>query len=289
MKTTVFLSCFFIYIVILVGNLLIIGLITVSPRLHSPMYFFLCNLSLCDIIFTTNNMPSMLYTIWEGSGSMPLGGCITQFYVYTSSGSIECVLLTAMAFDRYMAIRNPLRYYTIMNLMFCSYLAALAWLSGLVSMIILAVAISNLDFCGPNTIDYLFCDLEPILKLSSTKHLLVDVEVWLYATILGLLPFQLIVLSYVAIFLTIMKIPSETGRRKTFSTCSSHLASVCTYFGTIFIIYLVPPQYRSTEISKIISLFYTVVTPLFNPFIYSLRNKEMKTCVLYHVQRFYQR
>lgn len=277
-KPIVLFMCVLTYLIILAGNVLIIGLITTSPRLSSPMYFFLCNLSSCEVIFTTNIMPNMIYVMWSDGGTISLSGCITQFYIYTSSGSAECLLLTVMAFDRYLAICNPLRYSSVMNFKTCSHLVVWAWLSGFIGMSIIILTISNLKFCGSNIVDHFFCDLEPILHLSSSDTSLVKMEVLVYAMLMGVLPFVLIIFSYVAIFWTIIRIPSGTGRQKAFSTCSSHLASVCTYFGTILIIYLVPPHEHSVEINKTLSLFHTVVTPLFNPIIYSLRNQEMQAC-----------
>ncbi|XP_040272917.1 olfactory receptor 10A7-like [Bufo bufo] len=268
-----------IYLIILAGNFLIIILITTSPRLSSPMYFFLCNLSSCEIIFTANIMPNMIYVMWSDGGIISLSGCITQFYVYSSSGSAECLLLTVMAFDRYIAIYNPLRYSSVMNFKTCCHLVVWAWLSGFIGMFIIIITISNLQFCGSDIVDHFFCDLEPILHLSPSDTSLVEIEVLVYAMVMGLLPFLLIILSYVVIFCTIFRIPSNIGRYKAFSTCSSHLASVCMYFGTILILYLVPSRQRSLEINKILSLCYTVLTPLLNPIIYSLRNQEMRACL----------
>ncbi|XP_072006420.1 olfactory receptor 11A1-like [Engystomops pustulosus] len=279
-KPIVLLICILTYLTILAGNFLIIGLIVTSPRLRSPMYLFLCNLSFCEVFFTSNIMPNMIYVLWSDGGTISLYGCIAQFYIYSSSGSAECLLLTVMALDRYLAICNPLRYSSIMNVKTCSQLVVWAWLSGFIGMCIIITAISNLQFCGQRIVDHFFCDLEPIFHLSSSDTSLVEMEVLMYAMVMGFLPFLLIILSYVVIGSTIIRIPSETGRQKAFSTCSSHLASVCTYFGTILILYLVPSHQRSVDVNKLLSLFYTVLTPLFNPIIYSLRNQEIQACLL---------
>ncbi|XP_075715882.1 olfactory receptor 10A7-like [Rhinoderma darwinii] len=273
----IFLLFLVAYTLILSGNILIILLITVSPRLCSPMYFFLCNLSSCEILLTTAIIPNMLCVV-AGGRSMSLYGCITQLYIYASSGSVECLLLTVMAFDRYLAICNPLRYLSIMNYGTCKYLAIGAWLIGFILMSVIALTIGHLHFCASEPIDHFFCDLDPLLKLTSNDTYLVEVETLILGMLMAPFPFLLILLSYMSIFYTILRIPSKTGRQKTFSTCSSHLASVCTYFGSISIIYLFPSQQRSMKVSKILSLLYTVLTPLFNPFIYSLRNKELKHC-----------
>ncbi|KAM3924498.1 olfactory receptor 10A7-like [Leptodactylus fuscus] len=204
---------------------------------------------------------------------------IIRFYLGTSTGCTECLLLTVMSYDRFLAICNPLRYSTIMNVKTRNHLAAWSWLSGFIVMINLTASICNLKFCGFNTIDHLFCDLAPILNLSSTDTFLVEIMSIVITIGFSLFPFVLIIVSYISIFLTILKISTKTGRQKTFSTCSSHLASVCTYFGSIFIIYLVPSQQYSVKLNKVLSLLYTIVTPLLNPIIYSFRNQEMKSCI----------
>ncbi|XP_018415289.1 PREDICTED: olfactory receptor 10A7-like [Nanorana parkeri] len=221
----------------------------------------------------------MLYVVWGDGGSMSFYGCITQFYLGTSVGSVECLLLTVMAYDRYLAICHPLRYSCLMNIKTQNLLALGSWLSGFMAMVILTVSICKLQFCGFNTIDHLFCDLAPILQLSSTDTYLVEMESLLLTIAFSLFPFMLILLSYITIVFTLVRISSRPGRQKSFSTCSSHLASVCTYFGTIFIIYLVPPQKHSIKLNKIVSLLYTIGTPLLNPIIYCLRNQEMKSCI----------
>ncbi|XP_063785581.1 olfactory receptor 10A7-like [Pseudophryne corroboree] len=211
---------------------------------------------------------------------MSFYGCISQLYLGPSTGCAECLLLTVMAYDRYLAICNPLRYSSIMNIRTRNHLVVWVWLFGLIVMIIPTATVCKLQFCDSNTIDYLFCDLAPLLQLSSTDTALVEMEAILITIIVTLFPFMLIILSYVCIFWTILKVTSKTGRQKTFSTCSAHLASVCAYFGTIFIIYFVPSEQNSFKINKFISLLYTIVTPLLNPIIYSLRNREMKACFL---------
>ncbi|XP_053320035.1 olfactory receptor 11A1-like [Spea bombifrons] len=210
---------------------------------------------------------------------MSIYGCFAQFYFYTSSGSIECLILTVMAVDRYLAICNPLRYSSVMDSRRCSQLVASAWLAGFLVMSVITVTTCNLQFCGSNIIDHLFCDLAPMLQIASADTLVIEMEAMVIAVGLSIFPFTLIIGSYVSIFCTILRIPSDTGRKKAFSTCSSHLASVCTYFGTLFIIYLAPPHGRSMKLNKILSLLYIVVTPLFNPIIYSLRNQEIKACI----------
>ncbi|KAE8620643.1 hypothetical protein XENTR_v10010401 [Xenopus tropicalis] len=276
LKHLVFVLFLIAYITTLTGNVIVIGVIISSPRLHNPMYIFLCNLSLCEILFTTNIVPNMLSAVWGGVGTMTVYGCFAQFYIYTATGSVECLLLTTMAFDRYLAICNPLRYSSMMDLRICKYLALCAWLSGFLIMSVITVTASHLELCGSNIIDHIFCDLAPILKMSSTDTFLVETEVFVVAIALSLLPFTFIVGTYTSIFRTIVRISSASGRQKAFYTCSTHLASVGCYFGTLFTIYLFPSEGHSATVNKILSLLYTVVTPLLNPMIYSLRNQEMK-------------
>ncbi|KAM9312370.1 olfactory receptor 10A3-like [Gastrophryne carolinensis] len=282
LKDVVFMVFLLVYLTALLGNLLIVYLIITCPRLHSPMYFFLCNLSACEILFTTIIMPNMLYIIWRNGGSMSMSGCVAQMYLGASSGSAECLLLTAMAYDRYVAICEPLRYSSIMNIRTYSQLALWCWLSAFLVLAISTFSISRLRFCDANTIDHLFCDFTPLLRLSTSEEWdlnLLKIEALIITMVLALVPFLLIVLSYSSIFCTILKMSSKVGRQRTFSTCSSHLASVCTYFGTILVIYLVPPQRYSERLNKILSLLYTLATPLLNPVIYSFRNREMQRCI----------
>ncbi|KAM3924499.1 olfactory receptor 10A3-like [Leptodactylus fuscus] len=202
----------------------------------------------------------------------------SSLYLGASSGSAECLLLTAMAYDRYLAICDPLRYSSIMNTTTRNHLVASAWITGFFVMSISTISVCNLEFCKGDTIDHLFCDFAPILQLSPTDTTLLEAEALLITIALSLFPFLLIIVSYVSILFTILKIPSKSSRQKSFSTCSSHLASVCVYFGSIFIIYLVPSEQSSKKFNKILSLLYTIGTPLLNPVIYSLRNREMKLC-----------
>ncbi|CAI9606433.1 unnamed protein product [Staurois parvus] len=277
-KDLIFALFLLLYLTTLIGNMLIIILIATSPRLHSPMYFFICNLSACEMFFTTIIIPNLLYILWWNGGYMSFYGCIIQHHLVSATGSAECLLLTVMAYDRHLAICNPLRYSSIMNASNCIHLVIWAWLLAFILLIISTVSICNLQFCDLNIIDHLYCDLTPILEISSSDTSMVKMEVLLLSFILNLFPFVLIILSYVSIFFTIQKISSWSGRQKTFSTCSSHLASVCMYFGSIFINYLVPSQQNMIRINKMLSLLYTVVTPFFNPIIYSLRNHEIMVC-----------
>ncbi|CAI9581142.1 unnamed protein product [Staurois parvus] len=283
-SNVIFVFLLFVFMATVTGNMLIITLISTSPRLHSPMYFFLSNLSACEVFITTTILPNMLYIVWLNGGFMSFYGCIIQYYLASSTGSIEFLLLTVMAYDRNLAICNPLRYSSLMNNNTRNHLVAWAWVVGFTVMVTLVITICHLQFCGSNTIDHYFCDLDPLRQLSTSDTSLMDIEVIFVTLFLCVIPFVLIIVSYISIFSTILRISSWAGRRKTFSTCSSHLASVCLYGVSICVTYLVPSQ-QMKKINKLSSLLYTVATPFFNPIIYSLRNQEMMDCFRYYFKR----
>ncbi|XP_075715837.1 olfactory receptor 10C1-like [Rhinoderma darwinii] len=265
-----------IYCATISGNLLIMTLYLVSKTLQSPMYFFITQLSLCDILVTTDIVPTLLLTVLYGGSTMTLIGCIIQFSFFTVSGSSECFLLSVMSYDRYLAICNPLRYNSIMNHKFCVMSINVIWLVGFIVMLMYVIAVFRLYFCGPHIIDHFYCDLEPILQLSCSDTSIIHKQIFIIGALNGLCPFIIIVMSYVYIVITILKIPSNTGRHKAFSTCSSHLIVVSILYGTLIIVYMFPTEGHSLILSKILSLSYTVVTPLLNPIIYTLRNKDFK-------------
>ncbi|KAM8972572.1 olfactory receptor 11L1-like [Pelodytes ibericus] len=269
-----------LFVVTLTGNLLIIIAISTSHRLRSPMFFFLGHLSFSDLLLTTNVVPNMLAVIWRGGIIIPITGCVIQFFFYGVTATTECLLLTAMSYDRYVAICNPLHYHTIMDLQLCLHLVIWSWSLGFTITLIPMFFLQTLWFCGPNIIDHFFCDLGPLLELSCSDTTIVKLEVFTFSSFLTIVPFVFIFFTYVNIFLTIRRIPSSTGKQKTFSTCSSHLAVVCTYYGALFAMYVAPSRGYSLNINKVVSLMYTVVTPLFNPIIYSLRNQEIKRVLM---------
>ncbi|XP_018409563.1 PREDICTED: olfactory receptor 11A1-like [Nanorana parkeri] len=275
------LFCFFliIYIIILLGNFLIMVLVLLSQKLRSPMYFFLSHLSLCDVFCTTNIIPNMLHILLLEVVPMPVAECLLQFYLFGCSTSTESLLLTVMSYDRYLAICYPLHYLSIMGAHLRLHLVAWSWLLGFCLTLIPGLLVSTLEFCGPNTIDHFFCDLAPFLKLSCSDVYMVETEIIVCSIPIILFPFFFIMMTYVNIFLTILKIPSKAGRQKAFSTCSSHLIVVCTYYGTLIIVYMVPTKGHFTGINKVLSLLYIIVTPFFNPIIYSLRNKELQVAM----------
>ncbi|XP_075434075.1 olfactory receptor 11A1-like [Ascaphus truei] len=268
-----------IYILTLSSNLLIIALVSTSHQLHSPMYFFLAHLSLSDILLTTVIVPNMLRLIWGEGGTMSVAGCISQLHFYCCSVATESLLLTVMSYDRYLAICHPLRYTTIMNFKLHLQLVIWSWLLGFMFVLLIILPISQLQFCDPIVIDHIFCDFVPLLKHSCSDTSLIEIEDFVLSFPSALLPFVFIIVTYICIFLTILRIPSTTGRQKAFSTCSSHLTVVCTYYGTLIIIYVVPSREHSFTINKVLSLLYTVMTPFFNPIIYSLRNQVIKAAL----------
>ncbi|XP_056424992.1 olfactory receptor 476-like [Hyla sarda] len=276
-----FLFCLFlvVYYLIICGNLLIITLVSTSKNLHTPMYFFISHLSISDILISTDIVPNMLHILLNNGGTMTFIGCITQFYFLCTSEAFECFLLTVMSYDRYVAICNPLRYSSIMTSGHCVILTVICWLSGCSVTLILTITTAMLNFCGPNIIDHLFCDLLALLDLSCSDTFMVHLELYVVSIPVVLIPTAIIVVSYTYIILAIRRIPSNTGRQKAFSTCSSHLIVVSIFYWTIFSVYVVPTKGRKLAMSKILSLLYTVFTPLVNPIIYSLKNKDIKKAV----------
>ncbi|XP_053575524.1 olfactory receptor 11L1-like [Bombina bombina] len=279
-RIIIFLVFLTIYIATVGGNLLIIALVSTSNNLRSPMYFFLCQLSVSDILETTSIVPNCMGIVLKKGATMSVIECITQFCMFASLSSSECFILTVMSYDRYMAICKPLHYTNVMNFTFCINLIIWSWLTGLIVTLPVSVMLYNLNFCGPNIIDHFFCDFKPIVQLSCSDTTIVEIIVFLVASPETFIQIMFIVGSYIYIFVTIMHISSKLERRKTFSTCSSHLTVVCTYYGTLISIYVAPTQGQTFNINKVLSLLYTVVTPLLNPIIYSLRNKEIKTAIV---------
>ncbi|XP_063785642.1 olfactory receptor 11L1-like [Pseudophryne corroboree] len=275
-NSLLFLFVLFTYFVTICGNVIIIFLVSMSNSLHSPMYYFITLISLLDILMTTDIVPNLLHIVLHGGGSMSLAACIAQLYVFANIETSECLFLMVMSYDRYVAICNPLRYNAIINKAFCVKSVIASWSLSFLLMLISEVYICKLDFCGPNVIDHFFCDFHPVLELSCSDTSLIQIQVSLSGIVFVICPFTAIIVSYVFIITTILNIRSNSGRQKAFSTCSSHLTVVCIFFGTLLSVYMVPNKGLNLGASKVLSLLYTVVTPLLNPFIYSLRNKDFK-------------
>lgn len=271
-----FIIFFMIYYLTTSGNLFLIVVVAKIRNLHSPMYIFLAQLSISDLIMANSISPSLLHVLVDQKTTITFTGCLAQFYFFSASLALESLLLTVMSYDRYLAICNPLRYNAIMNYIFCLKLILFSWLLSFSVILNHVLAISNLQFCGSNVIDHFFCDLSPLLELSCSDTNLVQTEVTILTIPMAVIPFLLIIASYCYIIGTILRIPSVTGRKKAFSTCSSHLAVVSLYYGTLLCTYVAPTRGQSLISSKVLSLLYTVVTPLINPLIYSFRNNDIQ-------------
>lgn len=266
---------FIIYVIILMGNSLIIIITKVNPSLHTPMYFFLRNFSSLEICYVSVTVPRLLTDLCRQNRNISFLACATQMYFFLVFGATECFLLTAMAYDRYVAICNPLLYPLIMNNRLCNQLAACCWITGIPVHIGFTCLIFSLPFCGNNQLNHFFCDIPPVLKLACGDTFMIEMLVYAVAVLVVTIPFTLILGSYVKIISTILKLPSATGRAKAFSTCSSHLTVVALFFGSGIMTYMRPKSSHLTGMDKFLSLFYTIVTPMFNPIIYCLRNKDV--------------
>ncbi|XP_071072642.1 olfactory receptor 13D1 [Dasypus novemcinctus] len=279
LQLSLFMFCFITYLVILLGNSLLIVISILDSRLHTPMYFFLGNLSFLDICYTSSFIPNMLIIFRSERKSISFIGCSLQMVVSLGLGCTECVLLAVMAYDRYVAICNPLRYLIIMNRVLCVHMAVWPWIIGCLNSLVQTVLAMVLPFCGNNVIDHLTCELLALLKLICSD-ITINVLIMTVASFVFLVfPLLLIFISYVFILSTILRLNSAEGRKKAFSTCSAHLAVVVLFYGSALFMYMKPKSKDTKTSDEIIGLSYGVVTPMLNPIIYSLRNKEVKEAV----------
>ncbi|KAM4808046.1 olfactory receptor 10A7-like [Rhinophrynus dorsalis] len=287
LKLQFFLFLFFllIYIFTVFGNLTILSVTTLDSLLHTPMYYFLRNLSFLEICYITVTIPKLLQTFVSKRKTISFNGCCAQMYCFFTCGVTECFLLAVMAYDRYVAICNPLRYFSVMNRTNCLRLATISWVSGNIISLGQTASIFSLPYCGPNLINHFFCDIPPVLKLACTDVSANEIAVSVTGFLVLPLPFALVLYSYGCIIAAILRISTNTGRKKVFSTCASHFVSVTLFFGTGAFTYVRVKTSDTPDNDKILSLLYSVVTPLLNPLIYSLRNQEFKgglRKVLYH-------
>ncbi|XP_053216546.1 olfactory receptor 6B1-like [Podarcis raffonei] len=271
-----FMLFLIIYIMTMVGNILIVVLVVLDQSLHTPMYFFLGNLSCLEACYSSTILPRMLASFLTKNQSVSVNGCIVQLWVFGFLIAAECYLLTAMSYDRYVAICRPLHYPFLMNFKICLQLVVGSWIGSFVVNVILLIFTLQLTFCGYSVIDHFFCDFIPIVNVACSDTHQIKILSLALTSICTLPPFSITIASYGCIINAILDIPSSTGRQKAFSTCSSHLIVVTIFYGTIIAVYILPDTNQLRELNKVFSVFYTILTPLLNPLIYSLRNKEVK-------------
>ncbi|XP_078509792.1 olfactory receptor 5V1-like [Lissotriton helveticus] len=273
-----FLSIFLLllYLMILMGNLAIFTIIQIDSHLHMPMYFFLSHLSQLDICYSSVTLPSMLGNAMAGNRRISFEGCMAQLYFFVSLGGAKCLLLAAMAYDRYVAICNPLRYASIISQRLCVELTAASWLGGFLNSILHTAMTSQLPFCNATGINHFFCDVPPLIHLSCSKSRTSQNLLYIVSVFLGMSPFLFVLVSYVHIISSILKISSARGRRKAFSTCSAHLIVVSVFYTTANFNYIGPGPGDSFDIVRLSNMLYSIMTPLLNPVIYCLRNNEVK-------------
>ncbi|XP_024079669.1 olfactory receptor 8U9-like [Terrapene carolina triunguis] len=276
LQLPLFVLFLLIYGITLVGNGGMILLITINPRLHTPMYFFLSNLSFCDLCFSSIISPKMLLNFLAERKSISYTACTAQMSLSIAFADVECLLLAVMAYDRYVAICNPLLYTVTMSRELCKKLVAGVYAVGVVDSMINTCFILRVSFCSSNIISHFFCDIPPLLALSCSDTRVNEIVMFSFACCVILSSFVTVLLSYVYITSTILKIRSAESRSKAFSTCTFHLTAVFLFFGTLLFMYLRPTSSYSMDTDKVASVFYTLVIPMLNPLIYSLRNTEVK-------------
>ncbi|XP_037658899.1 olfactory receptor 1052-like [Choloepus didactylus] len=279
LKVVLFLLFLVIYFITLVGNLGMIFLIQISPKLHTPMYFFLSCLSFVDACYSSVIAPKMLINFFVVRESISFSACIAQHLFFGVFITTEGFLLSAMAYDRYVAIVNPLVYTAVMSKKKCVVLVIGSYTSGVINSLTHTISLGRLSFCGPNAVSHFFCDNPSLLKLSCSDTSMNELLLLTFSGIIAMGTFLVVIISYMFIVVAILRIHSALGRQKAFSTCASHLTAVTILYGTISFNYIQPSSQYSVEQEKVVSVFYTLVIPMLNPLIYSLRNKEVKDAV----------
>ncbi|NXW26255.1 O1020 protein, partial [Circaetus pectoralis] len=271
-----FLLLLMIYSVTMVGNILIVVLVVADRHPHTPMYFFLGNLSSLETCYSSTVLPRLLASFLTGNNSISAHGCMAQFYFFASFATTECYLLAAMSYDRYLAICQPLLYASLVTWQVSLHLAAASWLGGSLLLMVVTVFLSQLEFCGPKSIDHFLCDFIPLLELACSDTRAVTIVSFIFGVLDVVFPFLFTLASYVCIIAAILRIPSSISRQKAFSTCSSHLTLVTVFYGTLILVYMLPRRAPLRQLNKVFSFFYTILMPLVNPLIYSLWNREIK-------------
>ncbi|XP_063797642.1 olfactory receptor 1C1-like [Pseudophryne corroboree] len=286
LQLLLFTGILVMYLLTLLGNLIITGLIYLTPQLHTPMYYFLCNLSVQDIVYVSSVLPKFLSILVTGDARITFPACITQMFFFLFCIGAEFLLLTSMAYDRYVAICIPLHYATILTKNLCISLFSVSWIVGFLTSILYTVLVSTLSFCISQNIPHIFCDPKTMAALSSSDITGMMMLIIGASLCLGLTPFVLILTSYTCIIGTIIKIRSSAGRLKAFSSCSSHLTVVLLLFGTSLISSMIPESQHSPKQDKLLSLLYTAVAPMLNPLVYTLRNKQVLRAMGNMLQRY---
>ncbi|XP_043771078.1 olfactory receptor 502-like [Cervus elaphus] len=276
LRIILFMIILFIYLVTICGNLSTIILIRISSQLHHPMYFFLSHLAIADVGYSSSVTPNMLVNFLVEKNTISYPGCAIQLGSAVFFGSTECILLAAMAYDRFIAICNPLLYSTKMSTQVCVQLLIVAYIVGFFNASSFIISFYFLHFCGPNQVNHFFCDFAPLVELSCSDTSIPAVVPSFTAGSIIVVTVTVIAVSYLYILITILRMHSTEGRHKAFSTCTSHLTAVTLFYGTITFIYVMPKSSYSTDQNKVVSVFYMVVIPMLNPLIYSLRNNEIK-------------
>lgn len=280
-----FLILLIIYLLTVSGNLLIIVLVLADSSLHTPMYFFLTHLSCLEICYVTSTLPQMMANLLSGNGTISFTRCIVQMYIAMALGGAECLLLVAMAYDRYLAICHPLQYAISMGKWHQLQLALASWAGG---FLVATINVSNtlrLPFCGPNRVNHFCCELPLVLKLSCTDTTILETTMFGASVFILLVPISFVLTSYGLILSSVLKMRSTARQRKAFSTCTSHLVVVTMFYGSAISVYLKPQSVTDPDRDKHIAVFYVVVTPLLNPIIYTLRNKDVHGAVSKMLQR----
>ncbi|KAM6215023.1 olfactory receptor 2AP1-like [Rhynchocyon petersi] len=286
LQVAVFTFLFLAYLLSIIGNLTIFMLTLLDSHLQTPMYFFLRNFSFLEISFTNVFIPRVLISITTGNKSISFVGCFVQYFFAIFLGSTEFYLLAAMSYDRYVAICKPLNYMTIMSSRVCNQMVFCSWLAGLMVIIPPIILMSQQDFCASNKLNNYYCDYEPLRELSCSDTSLIEKVVFLVASVTLMVTLVLVIISYTFIIKTVLKLPSAQQRTKAFSTCSSHMIVLSLSYGSCFFIYIKPSTKEGDTFNKVVALLMTSVAPLLNPFIYTLRNQQVKQAFKDTIKKF---
>ncbi|XP_012886602.1 PREDICTED: olfactory receptor 2J3-like [Dipodomys ordii] len=279
LEAVLFVVILIFYLMTLIGNLFIIILAYLDSHLHTPMYFFLSNLSVLDLCYTTSSIPQLLFNLWGPDKTISYAGCLVQLYFVLALGTTECVLLMVMSYDRYAAVCKPLHYTVLMHPRFCQFLAMVSWVCGFTNSALHSLFILWVPLCGHHQVDHFFCEVPALLQIACADIHANEMTLMVTSSIFALIPLILIFTSYGAIAHAVLRMKSTTEFQKVFGTCGAHLMVVSLFFIPAFCIYFQPPMGNSQDQNKFIALFYTVVTPSLNPLIYTLRNKDVRDAV----------